>query len=182
MESVFATDFAHMASHLMGKASQLPLPSPILQPVIRAYAVAMGVSMEEIEQPLSGFKNFGEFFGRRLRPGARVVCEDGGAISKVIIEAALLTDDEKVRACELSKKARANFVKTSTGFGPHGATAEDVALMSGVVASAGIGVKAAGGIRSFEDAHKMISAGATRVGASAGIKIVQRAKEITISN
>jgi deoxyribose-phosphate aldolase len=109
-------------------------------------------------------------------------CEDGGAISKVIIEAALLTDDEKVRACELSKKARANFVKTSTGFGPHGATAEDVALMSRVVASAGIGVKAAGGIRSYEDAHKMISAGATRVGASAGIKIVQRAKEITISN
>ena len=109
-------------------------------------------------------------------------CEDGGAISKIIIEAALLTDDEKVRACELSKKARANFVKTSTGFGPHGATAEDVALMSRVVAIAGIGVKAAGGIRSFEDAHKMISAGATRIGASAGIKIVQRAKEITISN
>ncbi len=109
-------------------------------------------------------------------------CEDGGAISKVIIEAALLTDDEKVRACELSKRARANFVKTSTGFGPHGATAEDVALMSRVVASAGIGVKAAGGIRSYDDAQKMISAGATRVGASAGIKILQQAKEITISN
>ena len=108
-------------------------------------------------------------------------CEDGGAISKVIIEAALLTDDEKVRACELAKKARANYVKTSTGFGPHGATAEDVALMSSIVSSSGIGVKAAGGIRSYEDAQKMILAGATRIGASAGLKIVQQAKEVTLT-
>jgi deoxyribose-phosphate aldolase len=109
-------------------------------------------------------------------------CEDGGAISKVIIEAALLTDDEKVRACELAKKARANYVKTSTGFGPHGATAEDVALMSNTVASSGIGVKAAGGIRTYEDVQKMIVAGATRIGASAGIKIIQQAKEVTLTN
>ncbi|GBD94484.1 deoxyribose-phosphate aldolase [bacterium BMS3Abin05] len=108
-------------------------------------------------------------------------CEDGDAISKVIIEAALLTDDEKVRACQLAKRARANYVKTSTGFGPGGATAKDVALMSQVVQSAGMGVKAAGGIHSFEDAQKMIAAGATRIGASAGIKIVQEAKSITIS-
>ncbi|MBN2602129.1 MAG: deoxyribose-phosphate aldolase [Candidatus Marinimicrobia bacterium] len=109
-------------------------------------------------------------------------CEDGGAISKVIIEAALLTDDEKVRACELSKKARANFVKTSTGFGPHGATAEDVALMRKVVGYSGIGVKAAGGIRSYEDAEKMIKAGANRIGASASIKIVGGATPTTVSN
>ncbi|MBU0711844.1 deoxyribose-phosphate aldolase [bacterium] len=109
-------------------------------------------------------------------------CEDGGAISKVIIEAALLTDDEKIRACELAKKARANFVKTSTGFGPHGATAEDVALMRKVVGYSGIGVKAAGGIRSFEDAEKMIKAGANRIGASASIKIVGGAMSTTISN
>ncbi len=109
-------------------------------------------------------------------------CEDGGAISKVIIEAALLTDDEKVRACELAKKARANFVKTSTGFGPHGATAEDVALMRKVVGYSGIGVKAAGGIRSYEDAEKMIKAGANRIGASASIKIVGGAKAMTVSN
>lgn len=109
-------------------------------------------------------------------------CEDGGAISKVIIEAALLTDNEKVRACELAKKARANYVKTSTGFGPHGATAEDVSLMSNIVAGSGIGVKAAGGIRTYEDVQKMILAGATRIGASAGIKIVQQAKEVTLSN
>ena len=109
-------------------------------------------------------------------------CEDGGAISKVIIEAALLTDDEKVRACTLAKKARADFVKTSTGFGPHGATAADVALMARTVANTGIGVKAAGGIRSLEDAQSMIKAGATRIGASAGIAIVKKAKAVTMSN
>ncbi|MFQ6612122.1 MAG: deoxyribose-phosphate aldolase [Fidelibacterota bacterium] len=115
----------------------------------------------------------------------RLVCEacrDGGAISKVIIETAYLNDDEKVRACTLAKKARANFVKTSTGFGPQGATAEDVALMSGTVGQAGIGVKAAGGIHSYEDAKEMIKAGATRIGASAGIKILQEAKTVTVSN
>jgi deoxyribose-phosphate aldolase len=109
-------------------------------------------------------------------------CEDGGAISKVIIEAALLTDDEKVRACTLAKKARADFVKTSTGFGPHGATAADVALMSKTVANTGIGVKAAGGIKSLEDAQSMIKAGATRIGASAGIAILKKARSITVSS
>ena len=94
----------------------------------------------------------------------------------------MLTDDEKVRACTLAKNARANYVKTSTGFGPGGATAEDVALMSKVVGQAGIGVKAAGGIKSYEDAQKMIKAGATRLGASAGIKILQQAKSVTVSN
>jgi len=109
-------------------------------------------------------------------------CEDGSATSKVIIEAALLTDDEKVRACELSQKARANYVKTSTGFGPGGATAEDVALMSRIVQGAGLGVKAAGGIRSYDDARKMVEAGATSIGASASIGIVKGAQETTISN
>ena len=109
-------------------------------------------------------------------------CNDGSVTSKIIIEAALLTDDEKVRACTLAKNARANYVKTSTGFGPGGATAEDVALMSKVVGKAGIGVKAAGGIKSYDDAQKMIKAGATRLGASAGIKILQQAKSVTISN
>ena len=108
-------------------------------------------------------------------------CNDGSAISKIIIEAALLTEDEKVRACTLAKRARANYVKTSTGFGPGGATAEDVALMSKIVGQAGIGVKAAGGIKSYDDAQKMILAGATRLGASAGIKILQQARSVTIS-
>ena len=77
-------------------------------------------------------------------------CRDGSAVSKVIIETALLTDEEKVRVCELAKRARANFVKTSTGFASGGATAEDVALMASVVRGAGMEVKASGGIRNFE--------------------------------
>jgi len=106
-------------------------------------------------------------------------CQEGGAISKVIIETALLTDDEKVRACQLARRAYADYVKTSTGFASGGATANDVALMSRVVAGTKMGVKAAGGIRSLQDAEKMIAAGATRIGASAGVKIVQ---EVTLPN
>jgi len=102
-------------------------------------------------------------------------CRDGGALSKVIIEAALLTDDEKVAACTLAKAAGADYVKTSTGFGPGGATAADVALMRRVV-GADMGVKAAGGVRDLEGMKAMIAAGATRVGASAGVKIVQQAR------
>ena len=99
-----------------------------------------------------------------------------GAIVKVIIEAALLTDEEKVAACLISKEAGADFVKTSTGFGPGGATVADVALMRRVVGPR-IGVKAAGGIKTFEDARAMVSAGATRIGASAGVKITSASSE-----
>src|SRR5439155_642803 len=92
-------------------------------------------------------------------------CRDAGALSKVIIEAALLTDEEKTTACTLAKAAGADYVKTSTGFGPGGATAADVALMRRVV-GAEMGVKAAGGVRDLEGMKAMIAAGATRVGAS----------------
>jgi deoxyribose-phosphate aldolase len=108
-------------------------------------------------------------------------CRDGSALCKVIIEAALLTDEEKRRACRLARRARAHFVKTSTGFGPGGATAHDVALMAEEVAGAGMEVKAAGGIRSFTDAKRMIEAGASRIGASAGVAIVREAEELTVS-
>ena len=101
-------------------------------------------------------------------------CHAGNTILKVIIEAALLTDEEKVVACQLAKVAGADFVKTSTGFGPGGATLEDVALMRRVVGPT-MGVKAAGGIRTYEDAQKMITAGASRIGASASVKIMQEA-------
>ncbi|HEY3128186.1 MAG TPA: deoxyribose-phosphate aldolase [Acidobacteriota bacterium] len=99
-------------------------------------------------------------------------CHDNGATTKVIIEAALLSNDEKVKACSLAKEARADFVKTSTGFAAGGATVEDVALMRRVVGP-GMGVKAAGGIKDTEITRKMIEAGANRIGASAGVKIVQ---------
>lgn len=95
----------------------------------------------------------------------------GKALTKVIIESCLLTDEEKVRACELAVKAGADFVKTSTGFSTGGATKEDIALMRKTVGP-NIGVKASGGVRNAEDAETMIKAGATRIGASAGIAIV----------
>jgi deoxyribose-phosphate aldolase len=96
----------------------------------------------------------------------------GKALVKVIIEASLLTDDEKVRACQLSAKAGADFVKTSTGFSTGGATAEDVALMRKTIGDK-LGVKASGGIRNLEDMEKMIAAGASRIGASSGVKIME---------
>ena len=108
-------------------------------------------------------------------------CVDGNAVCKVILETALLTDAEKRRACELARTARAHFVKTSTGFSTGGATVSDVALMAEVVRDAGMEVKASGGISSFSDAKAMIEAGATRLGASASIGIVQEAKSTSIS-
>ena len=102
-------------------------------------------------------------------------CRESGAVSKVIIEAALLTDEEKVTACTLAKAAAADYVKTSTGFGPGGATAADVALMRRVVGDE-MGVKAAGGVKDLDALKAMVAAGATRIGASAGVRIVQESK------
>ena len=98
-------------------------------------------------------------------------CREAGAASKVIIETGLLTDEEKVIACRLASQAKADFVKTSTGFAKGGATVFDIALMREVVGPT-MGVKASGGIRTAEDVQDMIAAGATRIGASAGVKIV----------
>lgn len=99
-------------------------------------------------------------------------CRACGVVSKVIIEAALLTDEEKVTACTLAKAAGADFVKTSTGFAKGGATVADVALMRQVVGGE-MGVKAAGGVRDLSGARAMVEAGATRIGASAGVRIVR---------
>jgi deoxyribose-phosphate aldolase len=100
-------------------------------------------------------------------------------LCKVIIETALLTDDEKVRACLASKNAGADFVKTSTGFAKGGATANDVALMRRTVGSE-LGVKASGGVKGIEDARAMFEAGATRIGASVGVKIAQEASGMKV--
>lgn len=103
---------------------------------------------------------------------AAVVEAANGTLVKVIIETCLLTDVEKVKACELAVQAGADFVKTSTGFSTGGATVEDVALMRETVGPS-IGVKASGGVRSLEDLKKMIAAGATRIGASSGVAIME---------
>ena len=99
----------------------------------------------------------------------------GKAIVKVIIETCLLTDEEKVKACEIAKEAKADFVKTSTGFSTGGATKEDIALMRKTVGES-LGVKASGGVRDYKTAMDMINAGASRIGASAGIAIVSESK------
>jgi deoxyribose-phosphate aldolase len=102
-------------------------------------------------------------------------CHSGGAICKVILECALLTRREKIDAAHMAKNVGADFVKTSTGFGPGGATVDDVRLLRYEV-GAEMGVKAAGGIRTFEDLKKMVDAGANRIGASAGVKILEEAR------
>jgi deoxyribose-phosphate aldolase len=96
-----------------------------------------------------------------------------GALCKVILETALLTREEKVRGSLLAKKAGADFVKTSTGFGPGGATVEDVRLIRETIGS-GTGIKAAGGVRTLEEVRKMVEAGATRIGTSSGVKIIEQ--------
>ncbi len=105
---------------------------------------------------------------------------ENGVLCKVIIETALLTDDEKVRACLASRNAGADFVKTSTGFSKGGATVEDVRLMRRTVGKA-LGVKASGGVKGIDDARKMFEAGATRIGASVGVKIAQEAEGGTVT-
>jgi deoxyribose-phosphate aldolase len=129
-------------------------------------------------QEIDMVQNVGALRGGELdavREDISVVVEAAhraGAIVKVILETALLDDAQKITACELAKAAGADFVKTSTGFGPGGATAADIALMRATVGPV-MGVKASGGIRTLDDVRKMVAAGATRIGASAGVKIVQ---------
>ncbi|MEX1307466.1 MAG: deoxyribose-phosphate aldolase [Eubacteriales bacterium] len=103
---------------------------------------------------------------------AVVKAAKGKALVKVIIETCLLTDDEKIQACKLAKSAKADFVKTSTGFSTGGAVKSDIELMRRVVGSE-MGVKASGGVRSYEDAMTMIGAGATRLGTSSGVSIIE---------
>lgn len=144
------------------------LPAPI-----KAYeaAQAMADGADELDMVLNlGFLRSGRIM--EVEEDIRqVVQAAGGRTVKVIIEAALLTDEEKVAACELAQRAGAHFVKTSTGFSKGGATVADVQLMRRVVGPA-LGVKAAGGIRTREAALELIAAGATRIGTSAGVAMM----------
>jgi deoxyribose-phosphate aldolase len=108
------------------------------------------------------------------------VAHTHGAICKVILETALLTDEEKEIACQLARESNVDFVKTSTGFGPGGATVADVTLMRRIVGP-DMGVKASGGVRTYADFQAMIAAGATRIGTSAGVRIVQEALGLSSS-
>jgi deoxyribose-phosphate aldolase len=137
-----------------------------------------GVAMSEGAHEIDMVLNIGALLGGShgaVRDDIAAVTDTahlGGAIVKVILETALLTGEQKIAACQLAQQAGADFVKTSTGFSTGGATAEDVALMRRTVGP-DMGVKASGGIRSLDDLKKMVAAGATRIGASASVRIVE---------
>ena len=140
-----------------------------------AQAIKDGADEIDMVMNIGALKSADDYIVQRDIRAVVEVAHALGAIVKVIIEAALLSDDEKIKASQLAKAAGADFVKTSTGFGPGGATAHDVALMRQVVGP-NIGVKAAGGIKDLKSVDELVAAGATRIGASAGVKIVQEAE------
>jgi deoxyribose-phosphate aldolase len=171
-----------VASELAGTAVKVctvigfPLGATLARAKIAEAAAALGLGAQEIDMVL----NIGELRAGNLEAveaDIRAVvnaAHAAKAIVKVILETALLTPEQKVAACMTAKVAGADFVKTSTGFGPGGATAADVALMRETVGPE-MGVKASGGIRTLEDLNKMVAAGANRIGASASVAIVQSA-------
>lgn len=144
-------------------------------------------ALREGAQEIDMVVNIGALKGKDDRLVARdirgvvEVCDEARALSKVILETALLTDEEKVRGCQLSMKAGADYVKTSTGFSKGGATVEDIALMARTVAPRKLGVKASGGVRTYADLLKMVEAGATRVGSSNSVKILEEATQAASS-
>ncbi|WP_430883024.1 deoxyribose-phosphate aldolase [Fusibacter sp. JL216-2] len=143
-------------------------------PEVKAFEATKAIAdgADEIDMVINiGALKDGKFDYVREDIKAVVEACKGKALLKVIIEACLLTDEEKVKACQLAKEAGADYVKTSTGFSTGGATAEDIALMRKTVGPE-LGVKASGGVRDFEGAKKMIDAGASRIGASSSVAIV----------
>ena len=153
-----------------------PLGATLPQVKIREAEEAIKLGAQEVDMVLNigALKSGQDDVVESDIRGVVEAAHRGGAICKVIFETSLLTVEEKVRAAVASKRAGADFVKTSTGFSTGGATAEDVALMRAVVGT-DIGVKASGGVRTLDDLKKMVCAGATRIGASASVKIMEQA-------
>jgi deoxyribose-phosphate aldolase len=147
-------------------------------PEVKAFeaerAIADGATEIDMVQNVGALKSGDLDLLRRDMAGVVAVAHAHGAICKVILETALLSDEEIETACRIAKEIGADFVKTSTGFGPGGATVEVIALMRRTVGPE-MGVKASGGVRTYADAKAMVAAGATRLGASAGVQIVKEA-------
>lgn len=147
-------------------------------PAVKAFeaerAIAAGATEVDMVLQVGALKSGDHDLVRRDIAAVVDAAHTHGAICKVILETALLTDEEKSLACQIAQQAGADFVKTSTGFGPGGATVDDIALMRQTVGPV-MGVKASGGVRSYADFTAMVEAGATRIGASAGVQIVQQA-------
>ena len=152
--------------------------SPQIKALESRRALREGASEIDMVINIGALKSKDDALVARDIRGVVEECHEAHAVTKVILETALLTDEEKVRGCLLSMKAGADFVKTSTGFSKSGATAEDIALMARTVAPRKLGVKASGGVRSYADVVKMVQAGATRVGSSNSVNIVEEAKQL----
>ena len=155
-----------------------PLGATLSQAKAEEAKLALAQGAEELDMVIAiGAAKAGQW--SYVEQDIAAVCQvAGAALVKVILETCLLTDDEIVEACQCAIRAGAHFVKTSTGFSTSGATVHQVSLMRKTVGSK-LGVKASGGIRTFEDAQSMIAAGASRIGASAGPKILSSAKPIS---
>jgi deoxyribose-phosphate aldolase len=138
-------------------------------------AIELGATEIDMVINIGAVKSKDDDFIRAQITAVTETCHQHNALCKVIIETSYLSNEEKVRVCKIAKEAGADFVKTSTGFSGGGATVEDVALMRHTVGQ-GMGVKASGGIRSLDDARKMVAAGANRLGASSGVRLVQEAQ------
>ncbi|MFN3325940.1 MAG: deoxyribose-phosphate aldolase [Bryobacteraceae bacterium] len=153
-----------------------PLGAAMTEVKMLETEIAIRAGAREIDMVLNvGALKNGDFDRVRLDiAGVTGTAHGAGAIVKVILETALLTEAEKSAACDLAVRARADFVKTSTGFGPGGATVDDVALLRRCVGTS-VGVKASGGIRTIDDLRRMVKAGANRIGASASVAIMEAA-------
>ncbi|MEW6179406.1 MAG: deoxyribose-phosphate aldolase [Chloroflexota bacterium] len=176
---------------LQGSAAKvctvIGFPLGATTPEVKAFETAQAIQLgaQEVDMVI----NIGALKSRDLQLVARDIrgvvktAHEKGVLVKVIIETALLTDEEKVIACLIAKEVGADFVKTSTGFAGGGATVHDVALMRRVVGPQ-VGVKASGGVRTYEDAEQMVKAGANRIGASASVKIISgvQAKDSPVSS
>ncbi len=168
-----------LAGSPVSVCSVVGFPLGAMAPEVKVYearrAIEDGACEVDMVMNVGALKSGDEGFVQRDVAGVVEVCHRLGAKLKVILETGLLTEPEIVRGCELAKAAGADFVKTSTGFSKGGATVEHVALMRRTVGPT-LGVKASGGVRSPEDARAMVEAGATRIGASASVAIVQGGK------
>ena len=143
-------------------------------------AIRLGASEVDMVMNIGALKSGDRNLVEQDIRGVVEVVHSGGGLLKVVLETALLTLDEKLVSCQIAMAAGADYVKTSTGFGPGGATVDDVALMRGVVGEK-LGVKASGGIRTAADALAMLHAGASRIGTSAGVSILQGLSSPTIA-
>ncbi len=175
-----AKEFLKGSDVLVCTVVGFPLGANTIKTKVTEAIEAINNGADEIDMVINIGKAKSSDFEYVEKEIAEIVKACGDKTVKVIIETCYLTDEEKIKACQTATKAGAKFVKTSTGFGTGGATLEDVKLMKANIAPT-MEVKASGGVRSFEDLQKFVEAGATRIGTSSGIKLIEGAKDVDTS-